>query len=176
MSKREKVCTLVWLSLILFLGLTSMTQGQPPPAHPDSHMQEREKIRENIETLRMWKLLDILNLTSEQSTRFLPVLKEFQDAKRNFRDTRRELFRQLESDLQSEKIDEKRLQANLANLEGARKEFQREWEKFLERSGEILTLEQQAKLMLFEERFERRLRESIEHMRKRGPRRGGSDL
>lgn len=176
MSTRRKACISIPLGLILLFGLATLAQGQPPPVHPDSHMLEKAKIRENIETLRMWRLLEILDLSSEQSTQFLPILKEFQDAKRDFRNSRRELLEELESALQSEKTDEKRLRENLAGLDDARKEFQLELEKFLNRSREILTVEQQAKLMLFEERFERRLKESIEHMRKRGPRRGGSGL
>ncbi len=172
MTKRlNKGSILVWLSLILALGLSTSVRGQPPPP-PDSEsrFEERERIRENIETLRMWKLLEALDLTSEQSMQFLPLLKEFQDAKRKFRDSRRELFRELESALQAEKTDEKKLGENLMMLEDARKIFQGDMDRFYVESKEILTVKQQAKLLLFEERFEKRLKESIEHMRGRGRR------
>jgi Spy/CpxP family protein refolding chaperone len=128
-------------------------------------MGERKKIRENIETLRMYKLLEALDLTSEQSTEFLPALKEFQDAKRRFHDDRREFLRELQDALESEEVDENKLEQTLAALEIVREEFQAEFVKFSERARAMLTIQQRGRLHLFEERFERRLRESIRQMR-----------
>jgi Spy/CpxP family protein refolding chaperone len=166
MNRIKAISSLAWMVFFLLLVLTSFSWAQPPSsADSNTSRQEREKIRENIETLRMWKLIDVLDLTSDQSTRFLPVLKELQDAKRKFHDTRKELIRKLESASESEQPDEKTLKADLLALENARKQFQSQLDDFFVKSSQILTLKQQVKLLIFEERFERRLREGIEQMR-----------
>lgn len=166
MNKMKTISNLAWTLLFLLFVLASFSWAQPPsPPDSDIPQQEKEKVRENIETLRMWKLIDALDLTSDQSTSFLPVLKELQDAKRNFHDTREELIRKLESAVESEQLDEKTLKADLLALENARKQFQSQLDDFFIKSSQILTLKQQVKLLIFEERFERRLREGIEQMR-----------
>ena len=109
--------------------------------------------------------MEALDLTSEQSTQFLPALKEFQDAKRRFHDDRREFLRELQDALESEEVDENKLEQTLAALEIVREEFQAEFVKFSERARAMLTIQQRGRLHLFEERFERRLRESIRQMR-----------
>jgi Spy/CpxP family protein refolding chaperone len=173
MSTIKSLSNLTWLFLALALVLNSTALGQSPSFHEQGrHMEDRERVRENIETLRMWKLLDALDLTSEQSTQFLPVLKDFQDAKRQFADERDRLFREIEAILDSEEIDQKALKENLADLDNTRSAFHRETEQFLAKSREILSLKQQARLLLFEERFERRLKESIQEMRRKGRRSG----
>jgi Spy/CpxP family protein refolding chaperone len=166
MNRIKAISSPAWMIFFLLLVLTSLSWAQPPTSTgSDAPGQEKERIRENIETLRMWKLIDALNLTSDQSTRFLPVLKELQDAKRKFHDTREELIRKLESASESEQPDEKTLKADLLALENARKQFQSQLDDFFVKSSQILTLKQQVKLLIFEERFERRLREGIEKMR-----------
>lgn len=164
--KKSRILILIWLSLALLAPGTLFAQG--PPSHrggPPGNPEEREKIRENIETLRMYKLLEALDLSSEQSTEFLPALKEFQDAKRRFQEERRDLLRELEAALESEADNQAKLEQTLAALENTRQEFQAGFQRFLEKARADLTLEQRARLHLFEERFERRLRESIRQMR-----------
>ena len=158
----RRVSIMILLSSLLFPVEGILAQGPP------MHREERERIRENIETLRMWRLLEALELTSEQSTKFLPALKEFQDAKKSFNDKRGKLMNELEAALESEKNNEEKIKDALIGLETARKEFQNELERFYERKKEILSLKQQAKFFLFEERFEKRLRETIHRMRGKG--------
>lgn len=166
---RIKIKLLAPLAALLACLMLAFAQAQPPYSDdPGKHSGERERIRENIETLRMWKLLDALDLTSEQSTEFLPILKEFQDAKRRFGDARREFLKQMESALDSQEVNQGKLEESITGLDNARKRFHQEMEQFLSKSREILTLKQQARLLLFEEKFERRLKESIQEMRRKG--------
>jgi len=165
MFKMKKILLLAGMILILLPAGGVFAQGHPPSADERSDRgEEREKIRENIETLRMWKLLEALDLTSEQSDKFLPVLKDFQKARRNFEDQRRDLLKQLETALQSAPED-KQLKEILADLENNREQFQTELDRYMNQSKTILTIEQQAKLALFEDQFERKMRETIEQIR-----------
>jgi len=163
---------LILMVLILFLAPTSVVFAQGPPSSADdrpSRREEREKIRENIETLRVWKLLEALNLTAEQSTQFLPVLKEFQTAKKSFEDRRRDLLEELETTLKTSP-NEKKLKEILTEMENNRKQFLAVSENYLEKAKSILTIEQQAQLFLFEDKFERRIRETIKQIRGGHPR------
>lgn len=166
----KKMLILVGLSLAFVPAQTIFAQGPPPPpGDRPERWEERERIRENIHTLRMWKLLEVLDLSSEQSTQFLPALKDFQDTKKRFEEKRRELLIELETALESKK-DERKLKETLDGLEENQKQFQMELERFLEKAKTTLSLEQQAKLLLFEEKFEKRLRETIEQIRGKHPR------
>ncbi|MGB8657356.1 MAG: hypothetical protein WCE90_06170 [Candidatus Zixiibacteriota bacterium] len=168
MTCLKAILVFAWMGWILLPAGSTLAQGPPSPGDMPEHREERERVRENIETLHMWKLLEALDLTSDQSARFLPALKDFQEAKKTFEDRRRELLRQLEADLES-KGNEGDLKEALTNLENNRKEFQLEMDKLFERSRAILTLEQQAKFFLFEDKFERRMKETIEQMRGKHP-------
>jgi superfamily II RNA helicase len=163
MTKLEKTLILIFLCFIL-LPLRGIWAQGPPPSQGDrsGHGEEREKIRENIETFRMYKLLEALDLTAEQSTQFLPVLKDFRDAKQRFHDKRREYLTELEAALESE-VDQKKLKEALAGLEDTRGEFEREFKGFLEKA-------KQAKFHLFEEKFERRLKDTIQEIKGKGNR------
>jgi Spy/CpxP family protein refolding chaperone len=165
MSKMMKILFLAGLILILLPTGVIFAQGHPPSAEDRSERREdREKIRENIETLRMWKLLEALDLTSEQSDKFLPIFKDFQRARRDFEDQRRELMRKLEAAMQGTP-EEKQVREILADLEINRKQFQSEFDKYMDRTRTVLSIEQQAKLALFEDQFERRMRETIDQIR-----------
>ncbi len=170
MIKKRKISNFVLLILI-FLPLNRLAaQGPPPPFGDRSvHPEERERIRENIETLRMWRLLEALDLSSEQSIQFLPALKEFQDARRRFQEKKGDILGELEKILKSED-NQKKLKGTLIAFENAHREFQSAQEKFLQKTKDLLTLEQQARLLLFQEKFEQRLKETIRQIRGEGPR------
>ncbi len=158
---------LIPIILILFLTPAGLVFAQGPPPSADERpdrREEREKIRENIETLRVWKLIEALNLTQDQSTRFLPALKEFQTARKGFEDRRRELLGELDTTLNTGS-NENKLKEILTKLENNRKQFQAASESYLDKAKSILTVEQQAQLFLFEDKFERRIRETIEQIR-----------
>jgi Spy/CpxP family protein refolding chaperone len=158
---------LIPVVLILLLTPAGLVFSQGPSSSTDERpgrREDREKIRENIETLRVWKLLETLNLSEEQSTKFLPALKEFQTAKKNFEDRRRDLLEELETTLNAGPNDEK-LKEILGKLEDNRRQFQTATDSYLEKAKSILTIEQQAQLFLFEDKFEKRIRETIEQIR-----------
>jgi len=170
MRGMKRILLLIWLSLMIMWVKEVSAQGPPQlPCDPPGHREEREKIRESIQTLRMWKLLEALDLSSEQSIQFLPAYKDFQNARKTFDEKRRKLLKKLEEELESGN-DQKRLRKILMELEDVRKQFQAELDKFWARSKAILTLKQQAQLVLFEEKFERRLKETIERLRGGPPR------
>jgi Spy/CpxP family protein refolding chaperone len=165
----RKAAMMILLSLILLPLEEILAQDQTPyPGEPPESLEEKEKIRENIENLRMWKLLEALDLSSEQSIQFLPLMKELQDSRKRFEEKRKQYLKELEKALESEEKDEKKIKENLEALEKARNDFHQEMNEFFEQTKSILTLEQRARMHLFEERFERRLKDTIHRMRHKG--------
>jgi Spy/CpxP family protein refolding chaperone len=156
MWKRIKIMILTTSILIFFAG---SLLAQPP--------MDKEKIRERIETLRLWKMIEFLDLSPEQSDEFLPLFHKFQKARRESEMTRGELFKDLKDEVDSEEPDEKKITLILSKLEKNKEEIEREKESFLENSRKVLTPIQEAKFILFEHIFEMELKKTIKNLRPR---------
>ena len=130
-------------------------------------IEKREKIKERIETLRIWKMIEFLDLTPEQSDRFLPLLNHFQKIQKDLDEGEKELIRNLAFVLNEKKTDEKRLKDILDRLEKNRENLVEKRREFVFQSKDILSVEQQAKLVVFEERFAQKLRETIREIKQK---------
>ncbi len=157
---------LLFLTLsILFTGQSVRAQGPEGRRFPEEG--KRERLRQEIETMKMWKMLEVLNLSQEQSDRFLPAYRELQNQHKDFGEKRENLLRSLELALGEEKPDEAKIKDIFGQLEKERAQMDEAERKFRERTQQILTLEQQAKLMLFEDRFEKKMMEIIRQFREK---------
>ena len=157
----------VFFFVLIFSLTAQAVQAQRPPARPFPEEGKRERLREEIETMKMWKMLEVLDLTDEQSNDFLPAWRELQKAQKDFRERREELLKSLEAVLGEEKPDEGKIRNILGQLEKERSRFDEVQQRFRQKAKEVLTLEQQAKLLLFEDRFEKRMMEIIRQYRER---------
>ena len=158
--------------VVLFLTFSFLLFGktlfaQEPPGHPFPEKGKRERVKEEIETMKMWKMLEALDLSQEQSDKFLPIWRELQKAQKVFRERRENLFRMLEMALMEEKAKEVKIKDILFQLEKERIFLDEVQSRFREKAKEILTIEQQAKLLLFEERFEKRMMDIIRQYREK---------
>jgi Spy/CpxP family protein refolding chaperone len=147
----------------LLVGKTLYAQGPPGPPFPEEG--KRERLKEEIETMKMWKMIEALNLSQEQSDRFLPAWRELQKAQKTFREKRENLFRILEISLGEEKPKAGKIKDILIQLEKERIFLEEVQQRFREKAKEILTLEQQAKLLLFEDSFEKKMMDIIRQYR-----------
>ena len=158
----KRIGMAVLIAGILIFSVESLL-AQPPPMDP-------EKMRERIETLRLWKMIEVLDLTTEQSDKFLPLLHSFQKRQKELETVNRQLFEDLEEELHSTEPSEKKIKDILLMLEKNRQEMENERNKFLTGSRKILTTVQEAKLIWFEQNFEKKLRDTIRKFRM-GPKR-----
>jgi len=153
------------------IGYTILTTGilillaQTLLAQPHMDLERREMMRERIETLKLWKMIEFMDLSPEQSDEFLPQLREFQKAQKELEMGRRQLFKELEEELESKEPDEKKLRQIILGLEKNKEELERERKNFLTNSRKTLTPIQGAKLLLFEHTFEKQLRDTIRKFR-----------
>ena len=150
--------------IILIAGILAFSAeallAQPPP-----RLEKRKEARERIETLRLWKMIEFLDLTEEQSDQFLPLFHRFQKAQKELQSAARELFGSLKEELESKEPDEEKIKAILTELEKNQEALDEERKNFLIDSRKTLSLIQEARLLLFEQEFEKRLRETIRRLR-----------
>ena len=71
---------------IPFAEVPPFPEESPEPGAPPG---KPEKMKEKVESLRVWKLLETLDLTEEQANSFLPAYREFQKSEGKYSQTRR---------------------------------------------------------------------------------------
>ncbi len=143
--------------MIFFLPLLLIfAQGRPEEKDP----------REIIEKVRIYKLTEELDLSEEQITKFFPRLKEMRKNEQEFHKQRNEIVQELKELLKTKAEEEKivKLLNKLQELQKKRVESQL---KEAEEIRQILTPEQQARFIIFQEEFEREIRDMIREIRGR---------
>jgi Spy/CpxP family protein refolding chaperone len=142
--------------------ITGLAYAQPLP---------RERVRKQIETIRMWKLTEALNLTQEQSMRFFPLFNQFQRESRRLDQERNRLLDRLKDVLGEERPKEKEMSDLIKRLKENRTKKEEGQRDFWLQASRILTIRQRAELLIFQRDFEKRIREIIkgirEHQRER---------
>jgi len=147
------------LKFFLFLFLISgLAYPQPLP---------KEKVREQIETIRMWKLTEALDLSQEQSMRFFPLFNQWEREKRQLDLEGDRLLDEMKLVLKKERLKEKEIRTLLERLEENRVRRGEGQKDFWLQASEILTLRQRAEYLIFQRDFERRIREIIKGIRER---------
>ena len=147
------------LLLGLFIPLMALGQGMRPdgPQH-----------FERLEQLRKVRLIEFLDLKEEQSVRFFARLNEHDREKKALMDEKNETLDRIERLIRNRGKEEefRKLFADVESVDQRINEMQR---SFFDGLSDILTVEQQAKLLLFERHFTKELREAMmEIQRRRG--------
>lgn len=143
--------------LLFFLLIYGLAHPQPP--------LPRERVREQIETIRMWKLTAALNLSQEQSMRFFPLFNQWESKQRQLGRERDRLLEELKAVLKREKPKEKEIRDLLIKLEENQTEREKGQKDFWVQASEILTIRQRAEYLIFQRDFERRIREIVKDIR-----------
>jgi Spy/CpxP family protein refolding chaperone len=137
-------------------------------------MEQRERVRKRIETLKMWKLTKALDLDEKTSAQLFPLINKY-DKKRaeiefNIRDGMRELRKYL-------KENSKDLLKNvMAKLEQNNRLLQSINEEEWAELKKVLTIEQQANFILFRQEFDKDIRKIITNAKNRRHRKKGNNL
>ena len=136
----------------------------------DREREERmKKHAERIEIFRLWKIMEYLDLSEDQVDEFFPMMRQHGKQERKIAEERGTLIRELQEALRQD-IPSK---ANLRKLIDAVKQNKRrlaeEKEALLEKSAKILSIEQQARMLLGIDKVERKLWESIARVRHHRP-------
>lgn len=164
----------ILLSIILLFGLAANSMAEPsedfdrPPSK-----EQMEKIRKRMETLRMWRLTEALNLDEKGSAQIFPILNRFDKKRYELEDSLREGMRDMRESLKDKK--EERLKKTLNKLEENHKALQNLKQEEWEEMKKMLTVEQQARFIIFLTEFEREVRKLIAEAKERRGERFGKE-
>ncbi len=137
-----------------------LTQAPPSP-------ERREQLRRDIENMRIWKMTQFLGLSTEQSTKFFPIFNDFQGKREKLEEQRGEMMRRLGELVESEAEHESEIRRLMSGLVKNRERMVAVQEEFRREAGKVLSLKQQAKLIIFEERFQREICRMIDDIKMR---------
>jgi Spy/CpxP family protein refolding chaperone len=135
--------------------------------------QQREKIRKKIETVRIWRLTERLKLDAATSAKLAPLISSIDEQKKNLMREHVQNMKTLRQALASRKPDEGKLKAIMENLETNRRAMQELRDKEISGLKELLTVEQQARYMVFQQEFQREMRGMIARARGTEPGKDG---
>lgn len=127
---------------------------------------DKKDPREIIEKVRIYKLTEALDLTEEQTTKFFPHLKEMRKNEQDFQGQRMVLLQELRNLVKTNAREQEIINVLNQFQELQKKRMTNQMQE-IESLKKILTPVQQAKFLIFQEDFEREIRELIREVRKR---------
>ena len=133
------------------------SQGEP---------QGPDRPSDRIENLRKVRLVEILDLKEDQSVRFLARMNEHDNARRALMKERGEALDRLER-LVRNKADDGEFEKGFADVAAVDEKLVTERRGFFGGLSDILSPTQRAKMLIFERRFEKELREAMREAQQR---------
>jgi hypothetical protein len=133
---------------------------------------QREEVRKKVEAVRLWKLTEALKLDANTSAKLSAFLNPFDQQRQEIWREQMMTMRELRTLLQSSKPNEAKLKAALDKLEKNQHSMQEVKNREFSGLKNILTTEQQARYLLFQQEFRHEMRGMISGARG-GPGRGG---
>ena len=154
---------------IMFLSVT-MVKGQP------EHAVVKEK-KEKMEMMMAWKLTEHLKLTNEEAEKFFPRFREHRETIDAFTDKEKILNSEIKEKIErGDALSNKDLDKLLSELSELERKKIKEKRSFIDDLEGHLNNVQRAKLIGFEHRFRKDVREQLKHHKKGGGKRDRSQL
>jgi len=118
-----------------------------------------------IEMVRMYKMIEALNLSEEQCQTVFPLMSRFNKERKQRQEKMEEALRSFRSMVQDENLMEAQLTEKIRELRKLTQLQRESEEKMLDELLPHLSPKQQAEFILFHHDFERRMRELIQKVR-----------
>lgn len=163
------------VSVSLSAGFCAFAQVEPPwPQQEKGQASERraagrgergaenkEELKEMLETMRVWEMTKALELTGEQSLRFFPKLQELDKVKEGFNRQKVQIVTELQELTQAEQPDVQKIKEKLSALNKAEENARVKEAKIRDEAAGVLSVIQQAKFLVFQKEFEKKIRQMI---------------
>jgi hypothetical protein len=160
--------------VIIMVMLAAALSAQPdtgwrPGWSQHGQSPHHKKMAANLENLRLLKLLETVELSEEQSERFIPLFHGYRSDMKELFEQRRELIHRL-AELVKGDASDREMEEGIDHLIDLKAKMESRQEKFIDECGTVLSTKQLARLVIFQERFEREVLESLREFRRHGPR------
>jgi Spy/CpxP family protein refolding chaperone len=158
------------ISGLLITTIVSLAQPPVPPPPPED---APPPMRERFQEMQMWKLIEVLDLSEEQSAKFFPMFHDFQKKVDAIRKENDELFKKLDGYIAAEEKDKiepliTQIEANESKILETRTAFRKEVA-----NAKVLDKIQIGKLIAFQREFPRRFWDAMWDCRMGAPGRPG---
>jgi len=147
---------IVIAGLILSLGVL----------HAQPERMDDDKRMERIEQLRKVRLIEMLEMKEEQSVRFFARLNEHETSRRELMKQKMDALDRIERLLRIN-AEEKEFEILFAEVDGVERRLIDQRRQFFGGLADILTVQQRAKYLLFERRFEKELKQAMREVQRR---------
>jgi Spy/CpxP family protein refolding chaperone len=138
--------------------------GTPPggggPLSAQSE-KKREEVRKKVEAVRMWRLTEDLKLDEKSSAKLASFLSVIEEQRRGLVRERLEAMHGIRVLLKSGSPEEGKLKTNLVKLEKVQRGMMELQDKEMNGLKSILSVEQQARYVMFQQDFRREMRGMI---------------
>ncbi len=141
-------------------------QGPDAPPSPE----RREQIRKKIEALRVWRMTEALDLDEKTAAKFLPAISALSNKRNELTRENLETMRELRIYLKADRPEEKKIRSALDRLENIHHELTNIRDKENNAAKDHLSIEQQAKFIIFQQEFQREISDMLAGAR------GGQEL
>ncbi len=147
----------LWI-LLLLLPLSAYAQPPGPPAggRPFERIEQWKKVR----------LIEVLDMKEEQSARFFARLNEHETQRRELRKEKGDVLDRLDR-LVRNHAESSELEKVIPEVLAVDDKIHDEQNKFYLSLGDILTVDQRAKLLIFDRQFEKELRDAMREAQRR---------
>jgi Spy/CpxP family protein refolding chaperone len=170
----KKQGLVILAAVFVIAGFTTNGLAEPPDFDKPPTKEQKEKVRKRIETLKMWRLTKDLDLDEKTSAQLFPLLNKYDKKRAEIEHAMQDNMKELRESLREKR--EGQLRSILDRLEENHKGMQSikdmEWEEM----KKILTIEQQAKFVIFLQEFDREMRKIMAEARERRHERLGKDI
>jgi Spy/CpxP family protein refolding chaperone len=150
------------LTLVGLVLLPVIASAQPPGP---GWGQDRPSF-ERIQQLMKIRMVETLDLKEEQSVRFITRFNEYEKRRRELMKLKGESLDRIEK-LVKDSGDEREVEKAFPDALAIDMRMTEERTKFFNGLSDILTITQRAKLLLFERKFERELRDAVRETQRR---------
>jgi hypothetical protein len=146
---------------------------QPPPGMMDGggpgtceDTCPRSNDRKMLEAMRITRMTEELKLTDKQIAEFFPKLKEMEANIKEMGKNQRTLIGQLDSMLNAGAKDQD-LKAKMAQIDKAEAERWNQLKTSKAKIDGILTIKQQAKMLVFKQKFDQEIKDMVRDIRQK---------
>ncbi len=162
-------CEMIAEGLLWAIEPPALQMPDAPPmggGMPDMRGRpDMERQRRHLEQLRLLKLLEVLDLRDNQEEPFLSAFQAMRKAQRALDEQKGELIGRLSLQIQTSSKDDKKVNALVDSVVSIEDQKRAAMRGFFDKARTILTAEQAAKLLVFQERFEYELLERVREFR-----------
>lgn len=153
------------VSLFAVIFLLSGSLSFVTPQADKTRSRGDQKLRDNINMLMLLRMTQVLDLSEEQAAKLFPRLNRFEKEKRKINQEIGMQMRRLKLAVREKELDEQEISQQLSRIKSLReqlKTLEAEIETFV---VQHLSIEQQARYLIFFQDFYREMREKLNQAR-----------